>query len=159
MTQSHLPASTFRRRFVSAIGLSSLAAALPMPAGSAAPRTTARGIEGQRIADQGDGTFQNPILAGDHPDPTILKDGDDYYLTCSSFEAYPGLLIWHSRDLGRFHDRPSRRAVAFLRSGTGREFAHCASHCCQHRHAASGRSWYRAVYVLAAALRGRRSVL
>ena len=29
----------------------------------------------------------------------ILKDGEDYYLTFSSFESYPGLLIWHSRDL------------------------------------------------------------
>ncbi len=59
----------------------------------------ARGIEGQRKADLGNGTFLNPILAGDHPDPSILKDGDDYYMTFSSFDAYPGLVIWHSRDL------------------------------------------------------------
>jgi xylan 1,4-beta-xylosidase len=39
------------------------------------------------------------IFAGDHPDPSVLKDGDDYYMTHSSFDAYPGLLIWHSRDL------------------------------------------------------------
>ena len=58
-----------------------------------------RGIEGQRKADLGDGTFLNPIMAGDHPDPSILKDGDDYYMTFSSFDAYPGLVIWHSRDL------------------------------------------------------------
>ncbi len=58
-----------------------------------------RGIEGQRQADRGDGTFLNPIMAGDHPDPSILKDGDDYYMTFSSFDAYPGLVIWHSRDL------------------------------------------------------------
>ena len=61
--------------------------------------TWARGVEGQRKADRGDGTFLNPILAGDHPDPSILKDGDDYYMTFSSFDAYPGLVIWHSRDL------------------------------------------------------------
>ena len=59
----------------------------------------APGIEGQRKADLGNGTFLNPIMAGDHPDPTILKDGDDYYMTFSSFDAYPGLVIWHSRDL------------------------------------------------------------
>ena len=59
----------------------------------------AKGVEGQRKADLGNGTFLNPILAGDHPDPSILKDGDDYYMTHSSFDAYPGLLIWHSRDL------------------------------------------------------------
>jgi len=59
----------------------------------------ARGVEGQRKADLGNGTFLNPIMAGDHPDPSILKDGDDYYMTFSSFDAYPGLVIWHSRDL------------------------------------------------------------
>lgn len=59
----------------------------------------ARGIEGQRKADLGDGTFINPIVAGDHPDPTVLKDGDDYYMTFSSFFSYPGVVIWHSRDL------------------------------------------------------------
>ncbi|RZF59097.1 xylan 1,4-beta-xylosidase [Sphingomonas populi] len=58
-----------------------------------------RGIEGQRKADMGDGRFLNPILAGDYPDPSVLKDGDDYYMTHSSFDAAPGLLIWHSRDL------------------------------------------------------------
>jgi beta-xylosidase len=58
-----------------------------------------KGIEGQRKADMGDGSYLNPVLAGDRPDPTVLKDGDDYYLTHSSFEAVPGLLIWHSRDL------------------------------------------------------------
>ena len=31
-------------------------------------------------------------MAGDHPDPSILKDGDDYYMTFSSFDAYPGLV-------------------------------------------------------------------
>ncbi|MFL6550084.1 MAG: family 43 glycosylhydrolase [Povalibacter sp.] len=59
----------------------------------------ARGIEGQRKADLGDGTFLNPIVSGDHADPSILRDGDDYYMTFSSFDAYPGVVIWHSRDL------------------------------------------------------------
>lgn len=58
-----------------------------------------RGIEGQRKADLGNGTFLNPIIAGDHPDPTVLKDGDDYYMTFSSFNSYPGIVIWHSKDL------------------------------------------------------------
>ncbi|MFT3830622.1 MAG: family 43 glycosylhydrolase [Opitutaceae bacterium] len=53
----------------------------------------------QRHADLGNGTFLNPILAGDHPDPSVLKEGDEYYLVCSSFESTPGLLVWHSRDL------------------------------------------------------------
>lgn len=59
----------------------------------------ARGVEQQRKADLGNGSYLNPIMAGDHPDPSVLKDGDDYYMTFSSFEAYPGLTIWHSRDL------------------------------------------------------------
>ena len=58
-----------------------------------------KGVESQRRADRGDGTFLNPIVAGDHPDPTVLKDGDDYYMTFSSFLSYPGVVIWHSRDL------------------------------------------------------------
>lgn len=62
-------------------------------------QTWATGIEGQRKADLGNGTYLNPIMAGDHPDPSILKDGDDYYMTFSSFEAYPALTIWHSKDL------------------------------------------------------------
>jgi xylan 1,4-beta-xylosidase len=57
------------------------------------------GVEGQRKADLGDGTYRNPIVPGDHPDPTILKDGSDYYMTFSPFDAFPGLIIWHSTDL------------------------------------------------------------
>lgn len=85
------------------------AASLPiLPAQAAASGTAAcapafpgwgRGIEGQRKADRGDGTYVNPIIAGDHPDPTILKDGKDYYMTFSSFFSYPGIVIWHSTDL------------------------------------------------------------
>lgn len=43
--------------------------------------------------------YTNPVFAGDYPDPSILRDGDDFYLVHSSFEYYPGLLIWHSTDL------------------------------------------------------------
>ena len=68
-----------------------------------------KGFEGQRKADLGDGTFLNPVFAGDHPDPTILRDGDDYYLTFSSFDAYPGIVIWHSRDLANW--RPITAAL------------------------------------------------
>jgi xylan 1,4-beta-xylosidase len=70
-----------------------------LPAGASAGPAAAEGVEGQRRADLGDGTFLNPIVAGDHPDPTILKDGADYYMTFSSFVSYPGLVIWHSTDL------------------------------------------------------------
>jgi beta-xylosidase len=58
-----------------------------------------RGFDNQRLADLGNGRYRNPIMAGDHPDPSILKDGDDYYMTFSTFDSYPGLVIWHSQDL------------------------------------------------------------
>lgn len=54
---------------------------------------------GPRQADRGDGSFCNPIVAGDHPDPTLLKDGADYYMTASSQQSCPGVVIHHSRDL------------------------------------------------------------
>jgi xylan 1,4-beta-xylosidase len=40
-----------------------------------------------------------PILPGDYPDPSIVRVGEDYYITHSSFDFTPGLLIWHSRNL------------------------------------------------------------
>jgi xylan 1,4-beta-xylosidase len=59
----------------------------------------AKGIEGQRRADLGNGSYLNPVLAGDHPDPSVLKDGNTYYKVSSSFDYYPGLVIWQSDDL------------------------------------------------------------
>jgi beta-xylosidase len=49
--------------------------------------------------EKGAGFFLNPIFAGDYPDPSLLREGDDYYIVHSSFDYYPGLLIWHSKDL------------------------------------------------------------
>lgn len=43
--------------------------------------------------------YQNPVLGGDYPDPSVLRVGNDFYMTHSSFNYYPGLLIWHSTDL------------------------------------------------------------
>ncbi|HEY4785357.1 MAG TPA: family 43 glycosylhydrolase, partial [Bacteroidales bacterium] len=43
--------------------------------------------------------YTNPIFAGDYPDPSILRDGDTYYIVHSSFDYYPGLTIWKSNDL------------------------------------------------------------
>ncbi len=51
------------------------------------------------INEKGNAYYLNPIFAGDYPDPSILCDGSDYYIVHSSFEYYPGLLIWHSKDL------------------------------------------------------------
>jgi len=48
---------------------------------------------------KGENYYLNPIFAGDYPDPSILRDGDTYYIVHSSFEYYPGLLIWKSNDM------------------------------------------------------------
>ena len=58
--------------------------------------------------------FQNPILPGGYPDPSICRVGNDYYLVNSSFAYYPGVPIWHSTDLqhwtrlGYVLNRPSQ---------------------------------------------------
>ena len=43
--------------------------------------------------------FRNPIISGFHPDPSICRVGEDYYMVHSSFEFFPGVPIFHSKDL------------------------------------------------------------
>jgi xylan 1,4-beta-xylosidase len=60
------------------------------------------------------GSYQNPILAGFYPDPSVVRVRDDFYLVNSSFAYAPGIPIFHSRDLvhwrplGHVLDRPSQ---------------------------------------------------
>jgi beta-xylosidase len=51
------------------------------------------------VADNGDGTYKNPILHADYSDPDAIRVGDDYYMTASSFNCIPGLPILHSKDM------------------------------------------------------------
>ena len=51
------------------------------------------------VADNGDGTYKNPVLNADYSDPDVIRVGDDFYLISSSFEDVPGLPILHSKDL------------------------------------------------------------
>lgn len=44
----------------------------------------------------------NPILSGFYPDPSICRVGEDYYLVNSSFAYFPGVPIWHSKDLANW---------------------------------------------------------
>lgn len=66
------------------------------------------------LTQLGGNTIANPVVAGFHPDPTVCRAGDDYYLACSSFEYFPGVPIFHSRDLvhwkqiGNALERPSQ---------------------------------------------------
>ena len=59
------------------------------------------GIKAQR--------FPQAVLPGDYPDPSILRDGKNYYMTHSPFYYAPGFLIWHSTDL--IHGEPVCRAL------------------------------------------------
>src|SRR5262245_59291395 len=43
--------------------------------------------------------YTNPIIDADYSDPDVIRVGDDFYLTASSFNSVPGLPILHSRDL------------------------------------------------------------
>lgn len=70
-------------------------------------------------------TFRNPILSGFYPDPSVCRVGDDYYLVTSSFEYFPGLPIFHSRDLihwqqiGHVLDRSSQLNLDGIRPSGG----------------------------------------
>ena len=44
-------------------------------------------------------SYRNPILGGFHPDPSVCRVGEDYYLVTSSFEFFPGIPVYHSHDL------------------------------------------------------------
>jgi xylan 1,4-beta-xylosidase len=52
--------------------------------------------EKQPIADQGNGYYMNPIIAGNYGDPSLVRVGTDYYM---AFSRSNGFIIWHSRDL------------------------------------------------------------
>ena len=51
------------------------------------------------VADLGNGRYHNPIINADYSDPDVIRVGDDYYMTASSFNCVPGLPILHSKDL------------------------------------------------------------
>lgn len=84
----------------------------PVPAGAGAGTPVGR-------------TFRNPVLPGCHPDPTICRVGDDYWLVTSSFEYVPGLPVHHSRDLvhwrpvGHVVDRPTQIGLQDVEASRG----------------------------------------
>ena len=70
-------------------------------------------------------SFENPILPGFYPDPSICRVGEDYYLVNSSFEFFPGVPLWHSRDLlhweqlGHVLTRPTQDPLEGCRASGG----------------------------------------
>lgn len=50
-------------------------------------------------SDQGDGTYANPPLNADYPDPDVIRVGEDFYFVSTTFANVPGLTLLHSKDL------------------------------------------------------------
>ena len=48
--------------------------------------------------DLGNGEYKNPVINADYSDPDVVRVGDDYYMTASSFCDIPGLPVLHSKD-------------------------------------------------------------
>jgi xylan 1,4-beta-xylosidase len=75
------------------------------------------GLEGAR--------YRNPVLSGFHPDPSVCRVGSDFYLVTSSFEYFPGVPIFHSKDLvswrkiGHCLSRDSQLPLAGVQASEG----------------------------------------
>ena len=69
--------------------------------------------------------YANPVIPGFHPDPSVCRVGEDYYLVTSSFEYFPGVPIFHSRDvvnwrqLGHVLSRPTQLPLERAKSSGG----------------------------------------
>ena len=108
------PIAGFRLRIGSAVlgamlalaGLPAFAGTEPLPHPTAAESWT---------ADNGDGTFTNPIFNDEFSDPDIIRVGDDYYMTGTTMHVMPGLPVLHSRDLVNW----TLRSYAFDRLDLG----------------------------------------
>ena len=56
----------------------------------------------EKIMSEKEHRIQNPVIPGFYPDPSVCRVGDDFYLVNSSFELYPGIPVFHSRDLAHW---------------------------------------------------------
>lgn len=79
-------------------------------------------------------TGKNPIIPGFHPDPSILRVGDDYYIATSTFQWFPGVQLYHSKDLVNWEELPSplRRVSQLDMKGnpnSGGIWGPCLSYC------------------------------
>jgi alpha-N-arabinofuranosidase len=98
------------RRAIATLAVAALAAASPAQAGEA--RFAWFEYSGKDGGPVETGQYRNPVLAGFHPDPSMVRVGDDFYLVTSTFAWFPGIPVFHSRDLvnwrqiGNAIDRP-----------------------------------------------------
>ncbi|HEX8325969.1 MAG TPA: glycoside hydrolase 43 family protein [Hymenobacter sp.] len=82
-------------RFAVLVGLLLLQAA----AGQGQPTAPRPWGEWTTWGDQGQGTYQNPVLPADYSDVDCIRVGEDYYAISSTFQFSPGMVVLHSRDL------------------------------------------------------------
>jgi xylan 1,4-beta-xylosidase len=77
-------------------------------------------LEGNPVTNE-----PRPVISGFHPDPSIVRSGDDYYLVTSSFEYFPGVPLFHSTNLtdwtqlGHVLDRPGQLDVTMAKPSGG----------------------------------------
>jgi xylan 1,4-beta-xylosidase len=115
-----------------AVASTTLAGAAPVvqPAGARFDWVEYRGSDGSTPQP---GQYHNPILAGFYSDPSIVRVGADYYLVTSTFSWFPGIPVFHSRDLihwrqiGNAIDRPGQLDFGRLAMSRG-VFAPAISH-------------------------------
>jgi xylan 1,4-beta-xylosidase len=80
------------------LALAACLAALPAIAGDVVfTEVSYRGDDGGPAV--GPTQYRNPVIAGFYPDPSAIRVGDDFYLVTSTFGYFPGLPVFHSRDL------------------------------------------------------------
>jgi xylan 1,4-beta-xylosidase len=98
MTNIESKTNSISRREIFALGFSAVLASNINPLRAVASFAAQR--PGQKHAgDQGDGTYLNPIVGGDHPDAGAIRVGEDFYITHTSFSYTPGLVIMTSKNL------------------------------------------------------------
>jgi len=69
--------------------------AAPPDGGTATPAAAPPFVSKVWVADNGDGTYKNPVLHADYSDPDVIRIGDDYYMVASSFACAPGIpVVW-----------------------------------------------------------------
>jgi len=79
-------------------------------------------VQNSKMTEQG---FQNPVIPGYYPDPSICRVGDDFYLVNSTFQFFPGVPVFHSKDLihweqiGNVLDRASQVDLSYGGASSG----------------------------------------
>src|SRR6516162_5009292 len=76
-----------------AVSVSAIDAAPPEPAATSTARARSW------TADNGNGTYSNPLFYEEFEDPDIIRVGEDYYLAGTTMHMNPALLVLHSKDL------------------------------------------------------------